>query len=155
MPSYVQAGPSDAENGKRRLVGVLRRLIYLVTASFLVGLLTFAAALPDVRLGFTTLGVCIVGATWWVTRWLPARPSTLTEWRVAAVAALVFGLLIAIAIPSSRLPCDCPRPLGVGVCNCAIDHHFGARLAVASIGTVLALVLAVVAKRRASTALAA
>lgn len=130
---------------------MLRRLVYLAAFVLVSMLLLVAVALPDVRLGFTSLAAAIVVGCWWVVRRLPVHPVSLGELRAAAVMAFVLGVAVAVLIPSTRIMCDCPMPQGAPAdfaCNCAADHHMVLRLCAALVGAGLSIALAAAARRR-------
>jgi hypothetical protein len=130
-----------------------RRLIYLATAACVAGLVLIAVALPGVRVGFISLAAAIVLGSRWVTRRLPAVPPSVGELRGAAALALVSGIAVAVMLPSTRVPCDCPPSHVAGVigCNCAVDHHTLVRVVIALVGIALSISLAAAARRRTSS----
>jgi MFS superfamily sulfate permease-like transporter len=136
---------------------MLRRLVYVATFVVVGLLLLVAIPIPEVRLGFFALAMAIVFGAWWVTRRLPARSMSIRELRTDAVIALIVGVGLAVSIPSTRVLCDCPMPLGAPVafsCNCAIDHHTILRLSVALVGVGFAVGLAALARIRQDPSLA-
>jgi hypothetical protein len=133
---------------------MLRRLLCVATVVVVGPLLLLAFAVPEVRVGFVALATAIAVGAWWLARRMLARPMSIRELRVDAAIAVILGVGLAVLIPSTRVMCDCPVPLGAPAgfsCNCAIDHHTVLRLCVALAGAVVAIALATLARRRGAT----
>jgi hypothetical protein len=129
-----------------------RRLVYLAAGALIGITLLFALVWSDARLSFVFLAAALGAGSWWLTRQLPSGPVTVWEMRAAAALALVLGILLALAVPTTRIPCDCPVPQGItGAydCGCAVvDGHVGLRVAIAVLGVLLSVAFAIGARRR-------
>jgi hypothetical protein len=129
-----------------------RRAIWLGVGLLVVAVGLFAFVMPEVRLAWVVLGLAIAAAGSWLSMRLPASPVSIRELRGAAVTLLVVGVATAVLIPSTRVKCVCPAPLGTRggyMCNCPIDHHVVLRLGIALACMALSLILASATRRRA------
>jgi hypothetical protein len=120
----------------------MRRLV-LYAVAILVGGFSVIVAwnVSDARVGFITIGVCVVGGLVWVAQGLPkiGRP----DLRRAAGMMLIGSIAVAFFIPSTRVLCDCPMPQdAVRDCVCPIDHHLMVRIWIVAFGLLVAAVLA-------------
>jgi hypothetical protein len=128
-----------------------RRIVYLAGAALVGATALFAFLMPEIRLALIAIGVAFALAAWWVSRRVASETASVRELRGAALVSLLAGFGAAVLVPSTRVRCDCPPPLGATggyFCNCPIDQHVALRIALAMVGVVLSMVLVATARRR-------
>jgi hypothetical protein len=133
--------------------GAGRRVVYLFVIVFVVLAVLFAVSWSEARAAFLGLAAAAATLSWWLTRRLPRGRASVWELRVEAGISLVVGVLLALAVPTTRIFCECPAARAVRrgfACGCAsLDRHVALRVGIALGGLVLAGVLAMLARRRA------
>jgi hypothetical protein len=127
----------------------MRRLLLHATAIILGGFAALLAWMPsEARLHFIVLGVFLVGGLVWAAQRFPeTRRRHIFG---AALFMLYAGFTLAIVLPSTRVPCDCPPPpttVGGYFCNCPVDHHIVLRVGIAVAGALGVTALRLVAGR--------
>jgi hypothetical protein len=129
----------------------MRRLVLYAMAIVLGVILALAAwAFPEARWAFIALGVGIVAGLAWSIRRFPKMQRV--HLAVGAIVIVLSGLAIAVPLPSTANPCDCPQPRGALAgfgCNCGgPDQHWHLRIAIALIGMAAAWCLLKAGERR-------
>jgi len=132
----------------------MRRLSLYAVAVIVGGFAALLAwVVKDARFAFILLGLVLVAGLAWAARRFPeVRRVHLLG---AAAATFLGALALAILLPSTRVPCDCPPPPGTiagFACNCQMDHHVHLRFAIAVAGAFGAWLLFVAGNRRAERA---
>jgi hypothetical protein len=128
---------------------MLRRVVYLAALLLVAVVALIAVALPEARLAFVGVAGAIVIAAWWLTRRLPARRVSARELQIAAAAVVILGVTIAVVLPATTAPCDCPPPSNAALnfsCNCMVDQHTALRLGIVLAGLMLSVALAFASK---------
>jgi hypothetical protein len=132
--------------------GVGRRIVFVIATAFVVVIVLLAVSWSEARTAFLCIAAAVLAASWWLLGRLPRGRASGWELRVEAGVCLVVGALLAVAVPTTRIFCECPAPRGVRgafECGCAaVDRHVGLRVGIALTGLVLSIALALLARRR-------
>jgi hypothetical protein len=134
--------------------GAGRRTVFLIGIALVVVAVAFAASWSEARAAFLGVAAGGVAGSWWLMRQLPRAPASARELRFEAGLCLLVAALMALAIPTTRVFCECPAPRGVRAtfdCGCApFDRHVGLRVGIALTGLVLSIALALLGRTRAA-----
>ncbi len=131
-------------------IAVPRRIVYAATGLVLAMTLLLAVAWPEVRAGLAVLGVVIAWSGWWLAHRFVSRPMGRPELLLDASLVLGCAIAVAVLLPTTRTPCDCPAPRGAPIvsCHCQEDSHGGLRAGIALAGAGSAAGFLVAARRR-------
>ncbi len=132
--------------------GVGRRIVFVIATALVVVIVLLAVSWSEARTAFLCIAAALLTFSWWLLGRLPRGRASAWELRVDAGVCLVVGGVMAVAVPTTRIFCECPAPRGVRAafeCGCAaVDRYVGLRVGIALTGLVLSIVLVLLARRR-------